>query len=755
MGGYFPENESFDPYKIHYNDCPRFEKFINNIDKTISSVFSNAMYRCYTIESHKYDLINKNYIHNFNESMYGDQIRKYIIDDKHSGFDIIYNLLSNIGGIRLRPSKWYKKDMNLLIDTIEYTDCNDFGEYIERYIRPYYYQSIILSLNLYINLYNHIISGLVSSLKANDDDIEDVKIYKINSSMSHKCYICDIDVFNRKDICASIQFIELSNDIQNNKIVKILMQKFDTVIENQKKVSYFKEQYPLDTLSILIDEVLIHKDRKYSDNITFRYYFDVLSHCIYEINYKDGATKIYYLHKYSTNTHQHSLIFKNQINALERSLLSYKRNTFTFQHDLTLQVTEITSSDYSTFSSLLDDISESYFSIYRLQGMYLLCDILTYTPPLPTNLDKYDAILDQSPTETLAIFPQHHLYYYIKDNDSYYDSSIITYLYIVTMIRYLKACGFYKKDHIIDFEKKINHVLLPIIESKLAKDYYQLDDSNIKIKTRLKVVFDSNWISSMCIPCSNLTQSTIVNHIESYIHQKLPINDTLRDIKFNNYSEAFDNICLFICAKEYSKLYFATDDNNNNIHQIHDKNFQLKDTLIHRIYLHPKDYYIDGCAIPFTSKFTCQNGMMTNSFISNINIPIQIQLFIYVKDNTVDVKNDLYANYHDSIDTALSIGANNKILNKIDAIFWKYVDRNKIDKYLYDCVTSANKMVSVTEAIMKDIFGSITNTNINFQQLITEMQYYLDSNTNVIRKRMYRLNKQFYQNQILPIISSE
>jgi len=754
MGGYFPENESFDPYKIHYNDCPRFEKFINNIDKTISSVFSNAMYRCYTIESHKYDLINKNYIYDFNESMYGDRIRKYIIDNKYSEFDVIYNLLTNIGGIRLRPSKWYKKDLNLLIDTIEYTDCNDFGEYIEKYIRPYYYESIILSLNLYINLYNHIISGLVNSLKANDNDVEDVKIYKVNSNVSHACDTCDIDVFNSKDICASIQFIELSNDIQNNKIVKILMQKFNAVIESQKKISYFKDQYPLDTLEILIDEVLIHKDRKYSNNITFRYYFDVLSHCIYEVDYKDSATKIYYLHKYSMNTHQQSLIFKNQIDALERSLSSYKRNTFTFQHNLTLLVTEITSSDYSTFSSLLDNISESHSSIYRSQAMYLLCDILTYTPPLPTNFDKYNAILDQSPTETLATFPEHHLYYYINDSDSYYDSSIITYLYMVIMIRYLKACGFYKKDHIVSFEKKINRVLLPIIESKLAKDYYQSDDPNIRIKTQLKIAFDSNWISSMYTHCSNFAQS-ITNNIESYIHQKLPMNDALRDIKFNNYSEAFDNICIFICVKEYSRLYFATYDSNSNMYQIDDKNFSLKDTLIHRIYLHPKDYYIDGCAIPFKSKFTCRNGMMTNSFISNINIPIQIQSFIYVKDDTVDVKSDLYANYCDSIDSALSIGVNNKILNKVDKIFWKYVDRNKIDKYLYDCITSANKMVSVTEAIMKDIFGCITNNNIDFQQLITEMQYYLDSNTNVIRKRMYRLNKHFYKNQILPIISSE
>ena len=138
------------------------------LDKTYDEVFSNGMYKC-TIECRKYNLLHKTYIYKFNEDKFGKEINKYLLQsDNGDQFQIIYNLLRNVGSIRLYPAKWYGRSIKKLMSYMEYTDCDNFIEYADKHIRPYFYKSIILSLNLYINVHNHIIQSIVNGIKSKD-----------------------------------------------------------------------------------------------------------------------------------------------------------------------------------------------------------------------------------------------------------------------------------------------------------------------------------------------------------------------------------------------------------------------------------------------------------------------------------------------------------------------------------------------------------------------------------------------------------
>lgn len=747
-------SSTFNPYQIHYNDGAHFKRFVKALDKTYDEVFSNVMYKC-TIECRKYNILHKNYIYKFNEAKFGKEIDKYLLSSNSGGqFEIIYNLLRNVGSIRLYPAKWYSRSIKKLMNYMEYTDCNNFIEYADNHIRPYLYKSIILSLNLYINVHNHIIQSIVDGIKRKDSSIKDIKIYKLINKIDNDCtFGWDVNIFNHNTIYTGIHFEELSTgNIENNRIVSAVLSKFDdTINKHRSKLTFYDDPYPLEILNDLLDGVLIYKHKNSTNNLTFRYYLDILTHTVFDVVYKDGTRKIYNLHKYHSNISPSHTSLSISQKLVKSYMLSRKENVFTFQHDRILSVTEVIDEDYSTFISLIDPNNQQQCQpIYMIQAIANLTDMMSYTPPLPSNLDKYKKIIKMAPKETLATSPMEHLYYYINNSDISVDKHLMACQYVVTMLRFLKACGFYKKNHVRACEKEISDVILPILKKCPSLHNLQnITDSNIRFDMSIRITFDSTWINNISGYYGKVPG---INMKNEYIQQDLYVNDSLiQDIAHNNYNNVYHDLCTIMCAIEYNQLYNATRD----AHQPNDVTYDKYISCVSHKQIHPKSYYFH--------KDFCRDGdiyesnledVMSNPFISNINIPITIHSYLYsnaaANDNMVRYYSTLLEriNYN-VIDQILFWNVEEDVFNKLDRIFWKYVDRKKLDKYLYDCVTSANKTISLIDAAMREIFGNI-KINKSFPDLVTEMQYYLDSNVDMnVKNKICKFDKVCYSNPVV------
>nr|DAE84813.1 MAG TPA: hypothetical protein [Caudoviricetes sp.] len=746
-------SSTFNPYQLHYNDGARFRKFVKALDKTYNEVFSNAMYK-FTIECRKYNLLNKTYVYKFNEDKFGKDINKYLLQsDNGDQFQIIYNLLRNVGSIRIYPAKWYGRSIKKLMSYMEYTDCDNFIEYADKHIRPYFYKSIILSLNLYINVHNYIIQSIVNGIKSKDRSIKDIKIYKFINKLDGDCMFgWDVSVFNHSNICAGVHFEELSTgNTEKNHIVKTLMTQFDnTINKHRNKLIFYDDPYPLEILNDLLDDVLIYKHKNSTTNLTFKYYLDILTYNVFDVMYKDGTRKIYNLHKYHSNispTHTSLSISQKLVKSY---MLSRKENVFTFQHDRVLSVTEVTDEDYSTFVSLMNPNNpQLYEPLYMIQTIANLTDTMAYTPPLPSNLDKYKKIIKMAPKETLATSPMEHLYYYINNSDISVDKHLMACQYVVTMLRFLKACGFYKKNHVRACEKEISDVILPILKKCPSLHNLQnITDSNIRFDMSLKITFDSTWVNNISKYYGKVAG---INMKDEYIQQDLYVNDNLiQDIAYNNYRNVHQSLCTIMCALEYNQLYNTTRDT----YQPNDFTYDQYISCVSYKQIHPKSYYFHKTFNKNCDMYESNlENIMNNPFISNINIPITIHSNLY-STAAADVNLVRYystlldrINYN-VIDQILFWNVEEEVFNKLDRIFWKYIDRKKLDKYLYDCVTSANKTVSLIDASMREIFDNI-KINKSFPDLVTEIQYYLDCNADKsFKDKICKIDKICYNNPI-------